>query len=183
MPGAFDGVLTLVGLSCTGKSTVARILADRWAWSWVDLDQEIAARADLSISEIFRVHGEGMFRQLEQNALKDALQGEQVILAAGGGAPCGDGAMRRILTAGPAIWLRASEEQLADRLEVSEDRPLLQGETREQIRGLLAAQLTERASFYAQAAAQVDTDDRSPLEVALAIEASLGGTRDGPWKP
>ena len=39
-------ILTLVGLSGSGKSTVGRILGHRWGWDPVDLDDEIAAVAD-----------------------------------------------------------------------------------------------------------------------------------------
>lgn len=175
--------LTLVGLSGTGKSTVARLLGERWGWTPVDLDTEIEAIAGCSIPEIFTGQGEAAFRRLEQESLQVALEREGVIIATGGGAPCAAGAMAKILAAGPAVWLQACPLQLQQRLQGAEVRPLLQAASTEETCALLAHQLELRSPVYAKATFEVHTDGRTPLEVALGIEGLLGGTTDGPWKP
>ena len=73
-----------------GKSSTGRALAGRLKARFVDLDEEIVARAGRSIPEIFR-DGEDAFRTVELETLRavldaaDAAQGDTV-LALGGGA-------------------------------------------------------------------------------------------------
>ncbi|TNF32026.1 MAG: hypothetical protein EP329_11395, partial [Deltaproteobacteria bacterium] len=106
-------ILTLIGQMGAGKSTVAELLAERWArhgFRVVDLDDAIVARAGRPIPEIFARDGEAAFRALERAALTAVLAEDRVILATGGGAPCQPGAMDAILAAGPAVWLDAAPE-------------------------------------------------------------------------
>ena len=176
------GALTLVGLSGSGKSTVAGILAGRWDWNRVDLDEEIVARAGLSVAEIFETLGENAFRQLERELLLDALRRDRVVLATGGGAPCGDGAMEEILSAGPVIWMRAAPGILARRLGGAEHRPLLPSSNPSDILQRLTDQLDVRGPIYARATGSIDTDTLDPQEVALGIESLLSDTMEGPWR-
>ena len=47
----------LAGFMASGKSTVGRALADRLGWGFVDIDAQIEAREQTSISQIFEVRG------------------------------------------------------------------------------------------------------------------------------
>ena len=49
--------LILIGYRGTGKSTVARLLAARLGWAWVDSDAEIERETRLTIAEIFAQFG------------------------------------------------------------------------------------------------------------------------------
>ncbi|MFT4558883.1 MAG: shikimate kinase, partial [Planctomycetaceae bacterium] len=55
-------ILTLIGYRATGKSTLAKPLAERLGWSWVDADVELECRAGRTIREIFDTDGEQEFR-------------------------------------------------------------------------------------------------------------------------
>ncbi len=57
--------VVLVGFMGCGKSTVGRMLGDRLGRPFIDLDQEIEARADCTIAQVFAEHGEAGFRRLE----------------------------------------------------------------------------------------------------------------------
>jgi shikimate kinase len=79
--------VVLTGFMGAGKSTIGRILADRLGWEFLDLDTYIEARAGLTVPDIFAIHGEQRFRELESQALASALGRQNVVLALGGGAP------------------------------------------------------------------------------------------------
>ena len=83
----------LVGFMASGKTRVGRLLAHRLGWSFRDFDSEIVSREGLSISEIFRQHGEGSFREMEARIGSELLGEDHVVLASGGGWPTGPGRM------------------------------------------------------------------------------------------
>lgn len=70
----------------SGKSGIGRLLARELGWQFVDLDRFIECRAERKIPKIFAESGEDHFRDLEHQALLDALNGEnERVLACGGG--------------------------------------------------------------------------------------------------
>jgi len=79
--------LILIGYRATGKTTLARLLAGRLGWEWIDADVEIERRAGKSIAEIFADDGQTAFRDLEAEVIADLCKKERLVLAAGGGAP------------------------------------------------------------------------------------------------
>ncbi len=70
-----------------GKSTVGRALGSLLHWRFIDLDCEIECRWELSVPDIFRLHGEPHFRELESQALLRVLETASVptVIALGGG--------------------------------------------------------------------------------------------------
>ena len=55
--------IALIGLR--RESTIGLLLADRLSVDFLELDPEIAARAGMSIGEIFELWGEAHYRNLE----------------------------------------------------------------------------------------------------------------------
>lgn len=181
--------LTLVGQMGAGKSTVARLLAARWAdlgFEAVDLDARVAQLAGASIPELFARDGEASFRRLERAALDAALTAvdadgrpARTILATGGGAPCAtEGAMDAILAAGPCVWLNAPADVLAARALSAGGRPLIAGLDLAGATALFEAQRHQRGPVYARAHHVVDAS--APADaVAAAIAALIPPER--PW--
>ena len=77
--------ILLIGMPGCGKSTVGRALARTLGRPLADLDEEIAARAGMSIPEIFAGQGEEAFRRLEHQVLLDAARKSGTVIACGGG--------------------------------------------------------------------------------------------------
>src|SRR2546430_3914928 len=66
-----DRPIFLVGYRGTGKTTVARLLAERLGWDWADADQVLEGRFGRSIRTIFAEDGEVGFRLMEVAVLDD----------------------------------------------------------------------------------------------------------------
>ncbi|MBE3583767.1 MAG: 3-dehydroquinate synthase [Limnochordaceae bacterium] len=172
--------LVLIGLMGAGKTEVGHSLATRLGWSFVDLDEEIRRQAGCSIPEIFAREGEEGFRQRELAALQrlvDAYAPDHapgpstpIVLATGGGTACRDQAWPLLRRLGRIIWLQVSPEQAAQRLQAAAQvaaRPLLAGAAG--LTQTLARLLAARRVWYAQADEVVDTDGKTPVEVAAMV--------------
>ena len=70
----------------SGKTTVGPLVAQRLGWSFVDVDDVIAAEAGLAIPKIFQRKREEAFRERERAAIARLAGGEGLVLALGGGA-------------------------------------------------------------------------------------------------
>ena len=163
-------IISLTGFMGCGKSSTGRALAARLGAHFVDLDEVIVARAGRSIPEIFREGGEAAFRQLELEALlavldaADAEKGDTV-LALGGGALTRSEAREIIFARTRCVWLRTSLETIRQRLGSADaSRPLFADAD---------ALYASREPLYAQAPFAVDTDEKSPAEVADEIVSCL----------
>ena len=139
-----SGALILVGLSGSGKSTVARALAHKLALPVLDTDRMIEEREGRLIAEIFAQDGEDHFRAIESEIVCLACT-QRAVIATGGGAvlrPENRQAMRLLNL---VIWLDSPVPVLARRLaqhQYTEDRPLLRGDVEARLQGLLAARRT-----------------------------------------
>jgi shikimate kinase len=152
-----------------GKTTVARLLADAWGVPARDTDADIEAAEGRSISDIFVDDGEEHFRALERAAVADALTTHEGVVALGGGAVLDQGT-RDQLVGRPVVFLRVGLSEAVKRVGLGVGRPLLLGNVRARIKALL----DERTPIYESVARLVvDTDGRSPEDVAAEIRAAL----------
>jgi shikimate kinase len=155
-----------------GKSAVGEALARRLGRGFVDGDAEVERLAGMTIPEIFEREGEAGFRARER-AVLDALAGQPLVVALGGGAIAQPGAAERLLASGTVIWLRARPASLLERVGEGEGRPLLQGLDSGGRLARLRELLARREPHYARAQIVVDTDDAGPEQIAAALAARL----------
>ena len=162
----------LVGLMGSGKSSIGRRLAAQLALPLIDLDDYIVAQAGRSIPDIFAQDGEAAFRQMESRALREVLA-RHAVIATGGGAVMA--AENRVLLEAhaPVIWLQASPEFLAARIDGDANRPLIAGtDTLARLQELAAV----RYPLYAQCADFIlPRGDMKKQEALQAILHFLSG--------
>jgi shikimate kinase len=161
----------LVGFMGSGKSSVGRSLAKNLGWAFSDFDHEVRKRAGMSIPELFRRHGERLFRTMEEAVGRELLQRRRAVLASGGGWPCMPGRMELLPPGTLSVWLKVREEVVLSRvMRRKGSRPLLDVEDpMSRIQELMRA----REPWYAMADWVIEADDPEPVAIARMIQSRL----------
>ena len=149
--------LCLIGMMGSGKSSTGKMLSDKLGWSFIDIDQEIMNRKNLSINELFR-KSEVQFREFEYDEIKKYSSRNNIVLAVGGGAVTYKKSYD-LMASMYCIYLKTSTQVLANRLEDDSSRPLLKEKNKYQ---MLEKIFNEREAFYLSlSSCEVDTDRNS----------------------
>ena len=142
--------IILTGFMGSGKTTVGKLLSERYGYTFIDTDQYIEEKCGCTIAELFSKKGESYFRQLETDILKELNASlTHAVLSAGGGLPLREENAAELATLGTVIYLQITPEEVISRLSGDNTRPLLSGDDPEQkVRDLL----TYRIPLYERAA-------------------------------
>ncbi|MBK8465007.1 MAG: shikimate kinase [Chloracidobacterium sp.] len=124
---AKDTHIALTGFMGVGKSSVARHLANMLKCKKVDLDFVIESSENRKIAEIIDAEGEGKYREIETENLKEVLNASDIkILSLGGGAWTIEQNRKLLQENGfTSVWLEASFDHCWRNIAFSrKDRPL-----------------------------------------------------------
>lgn len=160
----------LIGLPGSGKSTIGRRLAKSLGVALLDTDAAIEQKTGRSIPDIFANDGEGEFRRIEEEVIREALASHDGVLSLGGGAITSAG-VREALTGHTVVYLEISAAEGVRRTGGTTVRPLLAGGDRaEKFRALMS----QRVPLYRRAATiRVNTNRRNPGAVVRYIASRL----------
>ncbi|MBI4684221.1 MAG: shikimate kinase [Nitrospirae bacterium] len=158
--------IVLTGFMGTGKTEVSRELSRILGWTAIDIDTEIEKSQKMPITEIFKQSGELIFRDMETDTIKKFSKNKNVIISTGGGAVLRQENMDALRENGAIICLTASPETIFKRTGSSNDRPLLKvDDPLKKIKELLKF----RNPYYEKADIMIDTEHKTPLEIAEEI--------------
>jgi shikimate kinase len=154
----------LTGFMGSGKTTIARVLAERLGWDFIDLDAEIENTERATVTEIFESRGELEFRRIESEILRNVMRkierGMASVIALGGGSFVQPANAELLENHGISIWLDCPFEIIERRITEPGARPLARDP--EAFRKLFE----ERRAAYSRASYRVEAD----CEIEHAVE-------------
>ncbi len=159
--------LVLIGFMGSGKSTVAKALSKLLGLTIVEMDDLVYQKTNTrNMREVFTKGGELLLRKTEIVIAKEYAAKKNLVISTGGGV-----VLNKIIfdyfkeTGGKVIFLNASFDMVAKRLEGDKERPLFTD--------LISAKKLYdfRFPLYLNYADEiVDVDSRSEKEIALQIK-------------
>ena len=156
-----------VGFMGSGKSTVARYVAEEIGWHYADLDEDIEHEQRASITHLFSSVGEEAFREIEHDALLRRIRriqsGYPMVIALGGGTFTRSENIDVINENGVSIWLDATLELVRKRVGHSSHRPLARDAQR------FEALYHARREHYAKADYRVPISEDDSRAAAAAV--------------
>ncbi len=160
----------LVGMMGSGKTETGSALAEILGFKPVDLDSLIVEEEGRSINEIFDQSGEPYFREVESKILERISMKKKQVIATGGGIVLREENRRTMMQNGRVFYLKTNLDILIDRLKYMSDRPLLRAADPKVV---LERIYEERRPLYESFEDQVDTDLKTPEDVAREIDEIL----------
>ena len=166
--------IILEGFMGSGKSTVSEILSDKLDLELIDTDEAIEEAEGRKISDIFAQDGEEAFRDMETGLVEMMVSDHmrETVISLGGGLPVREKNRELLNKVGKVVYLRTAPETVYDRLKGDDTRPLLKSE--DPLARIKELQ-DKRGKIYEEAAdIIVDTDGKTPVQVAEEIIAAIG---------
>lgn len=152
----------LVGFMGCGKTTVGKLIAQRLKWGFVDLDRRIEEVAGKTIRTIFADDGEGRFRRLENDVLREvARDAGRAVIALGGGAFVSEVNRAVIRRSGVSVWIDVPLRALVRRVLGDRRRPL--AATADHVNRLYRSRLP----FYHEADVRLRVGEAPADEIAI----------------
>jgi shikimate kinase len=153
----------------TGKTTIAKRLADMWKRPFYDLDQEMDRMLGHSFHQLVAEKGWVAFRELEYDICKRFAQLEHAVIALGGGTVRYAWNMDVLRYSGLFVLLKAPLADIVARVRRA-DRPRVHtGTTLEQ--DVHAIWSKEKAKYYAAADIVYSTGGNSIDQAVADIDA------------
>lgn len=161
----------LVGYRCTGKTTIARDIAKRIGWKFIDADQHLMKAACKTVAEIVSSGGWPLFRELEKNTLQSICRHRQQVVATGGGVVSDNQNIDLMKENGVVVWLRATPETIFERMNRDDQTEALRPSlTEQELKVEIEETLKERTPMYKIAmTAAVDTEGKTLKEVSEEV--------------
>ena len=160
--------VVLTGFMCTGKSTIGRTLAKKMGFRFVDSDEYIVKKQNMTIDEIFEKYGEEEFRRIEKECIKEISMMSNCIIATGGGVVLNPENIDNLKKNGVVFNLSASLETILSRTGAIAKRPLIRNSTAEEIESRMKA----RQPYYDNNHFKIEVDGLGPMQICTLIVKS-----------
>lgn len=164
--------IVLIGMRGSGKTTVARILAQKLNKNYIETDGLVVKKRGLGIPEIVKQYGWNKIRELENEVIKDTTTEDNVIISTGGGVVVKEENIALLKKNGKIFWLTCGVATLVKRVGNDPKRPSLTDKKTplEEIEEVLK----QREKLYQQAAdVIIDTENTTPENVVSKIMENL----------
>ena len=149
--------IILIGMPGCGKSTIGKMLAKKLGKEFIDADEEIIKKANMSIADIFLSQGEDGFRKIEAEVLAEIAQKSNLVIATGGGCVTREENYPSLHQNGTIYWIQRDISSLP-----TEGRPL-------STRGCLSDMYTVRKPMYERFADKIIVNGKSAEDAVNQI--------------
>ncbi len=157
--------LVLVGMMGSGKSTIGKIIADKINYKFIDTDQEIEKVEEISIKSIFELKGEGYFRIIEENLIKEIVKNDKLVISLGGGSFLNANTKKLIQKKSISFWLNWNYQTIISRIAFNKKRPLIKNLDRKD----LISMMKDRAMVYKDAHFKIDCENLTKIQIVNKI--------------
>ena len=174
--------VSLIGLRGAGKSTLGRLLAERFDFPFIELNRLVEQEYGGSIGEILALSGQPAFRRYERRCLEAVIRNhDSVVIATGGGIVSEAATFSLLLEKTHTVWVETSPEEHLSRVITQGDlRPMAKNdEAMEDLKAILKA----REPYHPMADAAVQTSGETiaeSLEQLQAVVVRLLGPDSAP---
>ena len=149
-----------------GKSTIGKALSKHLSIEFIDIDNVIENKQNLTIQKIFEQKGESFFRKLEEKVDFEEIRKKNKVISLGGGAFMNKKIRDYVISYTKSFWLNVSINLLAKRLNNSKKRPLL---INKDARLTLEKIYIERKGTYSLADYKIDCDNLTTKSIVSKI--------------
>lgn len=164
----------IVGYMGAGKSTVGRKLADCLGVKFIDTDFFMENRFRERVVDMFVSIGEEAFRRRERIIIEELSGMQDAVIATGGGLPCHFDTMDLLLSSGLTIYLEATDEELATRLELCKrTRPSIKDKSGDELLAHIQQAMQVRRPAYERAEMRVAVGEIATQEQEWALAREI----------
>ena len=166
--------IILIGYMGCGKTSLGKKLSYKERIALLDTDKMSEQKQGMTVSEIFDEKGEGAFRVMETECLKEIMgYSEKYVISVGGGLPVKEENRELLKELGSVVYLRAKPDTIFERLKNDTSRPLLRGDDP---KGKIESMIKQRGPVYELAADCIVDVDEKGYEVIIGeiLEALKG---------
>jgi len=167
--------LVLTGMMGVGKSTIAKSLAKKLSFDFIDIDEIIEKKEGCSINDIFKNKSEIFFRKLESKITLQELEKSGSVVSLGGGAFLNKSIRQSVKNSSISFWIDISLDTLIKRLKKTKKRPLL---ANKDLNKVVSKIYLERKKTYNQADFKVKCDSLKKNEIVKKILEKYESARD-----
>jgi len=158
----------LIGFMGSGKTTLGKKIAKYFNFNFIDLDEYIETKYNLSISSIFEKYGETYFRTIERDTLKELSEFNNTIISTGGGTTCYFDNISYMNNNGITIFFDEDIDIIYNRLLNDKNkRPLIANLSNSEIYKYITSTLDLRKKYYNNCKLKINSNRLKKLSEQL----------------
>jgi len=163
-----NNTLVLTGMMGSGKSSIGKELSNILSSKFYDTDLEIEKMLNMTVPDIFKNKGENYFRKIEEKICIDLINGDEKVVALGGGAFLNKKIREIVLKKSTSVWIDVDISTIVKRMKISKNiRPMLDyKDLKNSITGILA----KRSPIYQLANIRIKATNISKKKIANEIK-------------
>src|SRR6266699_1529187 len=121
--------IILIGFMCSGKTTIAPLLAKKLSLKVVETDDLVRQLSGKTIEEIFKEYGEMGYREFEIAVAKSLQHEDNAVISTGGGMGMNKIILDYMKENATTVFLETTFDTIVKRLDPKMPRPLFQNTT------------------------------------------------------